>query len=120
MLPNLALWDQGAPPSAARTGPVTLAPAPHPSRHAGLPLRSARRPCGAAGVYPRQRATDGDAQELPVPRRQDDRAVQDLTEPGTAIDARQRSASSATGHAKAAPPRTSGTGQLPGTPQDEV
>lgn len=65
LLPNLALWDQGAPPSAARTGPVTLAPAPHPSRHAGLPLRSARRPCGAAGVHPRQRAADGDGQGVP-------------------------------------------------------
>src|SRR5688500_1128436 len=58
-----------------------------------------------------RRAAVGGAQELPAARPQDDRAIQDLTEPGTAIDARQRSAPSATGLAKAAPPRTNGTGQ---------
>jgi hypothetical protein len=41
-LPNLALWDQGAPPSAARWSPcvrVSPAGAPCPTRRAAAPLR---------------------------------------------------------------------------------
>jgi hypothetical protein len=49
-LPNLALWDQGAPPSAAR-GPVALAAVPRPARHTGLPLRS--RPGAGRTAAPR-------------------------------------------------------------------
>lgn len=61
-LPNLALWDQGAPPAAARARPLTLAGrgrihrgtgrAPAPLRPAG---RAARPRAGGC-----QRATAGD------------------------------------------------------------
>ena len=100
MLPNLALWDQGAPPLAAR-GPVALATVPRPARHTGLPLRS--RPGAGRAASPR-----------PAGRRQRRRAptteqlgdehqavtiadMVDLLKLGTAIDARRRSAPTATG-----------------------
>jgi len=99
-LPNLALWDQGAPPAAARWAcHLGTVAASIPARQAPASLRLA---AGRVAQTIGGSATAGGAQGLQellsaCPGR-DDRVVGHRGELGTAIDARRRFAPSANGH----------------------